>query len=111
MPLNSTDWAAFLPHSVQVSTAGARRTDGSATFGSASTYRARIVQRQREINVGEGRVTLANGWAWVASTGRINTTDKIKVPSAMLPTSTPTILLVETFPDEAGTYHNKVYLG
>lgn len=101
----------LMPSSVTVAHLASRSVTGTVTYTTtASTYRARIVQKQHQVRDSQGNTVMAAAVMWIASTGTINATDRIRIPAGSGSTAPP-ILAVESFPDEDGTHHYKIHLG
>lgn len=85
---------------------------GDVTYGSATTYPARVVNKLEKVVDFAGRESLSNSVVWVGpeTTGDtlpdVTADAKITLPDG----STPGILRVEEYPDETGSHHVKIYL-
>ncbi len=101
----------LMPHTIYRSTKGTMDRYGSPQWGTPVAYRARVVMRQREIRQANNQSVTSQATAWVDSTGVWSVDDRITLPAGALPTTSPSILLVESFPDENGNHHIKIGMG
>lgn len=101
--------AALCSETVEVSALSGFSTDGyvTATYGSASTYSARVTSEQVKVRTLEGAEELATTVVWILSTSTFGPSDRIALPDG----STPPLLSVETLRDESGVTHSKAFFG
>lgn len=103
----STELEALMPHSVTVKTLSSFSTDGYGvpTWSSGTAVTARVVARQELVRTLEGTEETATTVVYLASTGSINPSDRFVLPDG----TTPTLLAVQSFPDEDGTHHYQIF--
>lgn len=103
-----TAFRPLLNTTVTVTTSVSLDRYGVATYtGTASTYRARVVQKAEKILDIKGNEATSSHIAWIDSTGTIAHTDRIVFNDG----TSPPIQRVERYPDENGYHHLKVFLG
>lgn len=102
MSFESTDFREMLPHTVSVSTVATLGVGGAPAFSTvSSSYRARVVNINRQVYDSRGQVQMALYEAWIASTGVLAVSSKYTLPDG----ATPPVIHLEVFPDDDG-YHN-----
>ncbi len=96
---------ALMPHKVRIRRRVGRDKYGEDSYGVMVEYPARVVNKIRRVRDpnGEERISTAN--ATIATAEAISPFDQITLPDE----TSPPILAVETFPDEAGGHHTVVY--
>jgi len=101
----STKFEALMPDTVTVSTLSGLSTDGygTATFGSATTYKARVVREQTLVRTLQGTEEMADTTVYIASTSTFAASALITLPGSL----TPPLLALEAFPDKDGIHHLK----
>jgi len=80
-------------------------TDGygrPAYAGSTLTRRCRVTEKQHLVRSFEGEQEVATTVAWVRSTSTFSPSDKITLPDG----TTPRLLAVEEYRDQAGAMHH-----
>lgn len=97
----------LMPHTVQVSTGTTRNKHGTLSYGSASTYQARVVPASAKDLSQSGEVAEVRTYVYIASTRAIPSDCKVTLPDG----TSPPVLRVEQFPDDDGTHHQRVSLG
>lgn len=108
----NTDFEALLTQTVDIAAWVSSDEYGKVTYGSATTYPARIVEKLEKVVDFAGREVLSNSVVWVgaetagATLPSVNGDAKITMPDG----TTPGILRVETYPDDTGNHHVKIYL-
>jgi len=106
MPVS--DWADLMPHTVTYAVPSSRDAYGKITFATGVTYQARVVYKQtRIVNRMNGQDSIATGQVWLHAAILPSIDARLTLPDG----STPIILNWETFPDEDGNHHTKVYFG
>ena len=106
----STALDSLLTQTVSVAGFEGVSTDGYMTAQyatQATTYQARIVDKMTLVRTFEGTEELATTVAWVRSTSTFGPADQVTLPDG----SSPVLMAVESFPDETGHHHSKLYLG
>lgn len=104
----------LMPSTVTISTRSSHNSYGEASYGSGTSYRARVVAQTGFVRAAGGfglsghfETVEVRTVVWIASTGVITTDDRITLPDG----TTPPIVAVERYPDEDGTHHHKLMLG
>lgn len=105
----STEFNDLMPDGVSIKSVVSVSTDGYGTevFGTASTYKARVVRKQTLVRTVHGTEELANTTVYVASTSTFAASAQVTVNSTLL----GPIMAMEAFPDEDGVHHQKLYFG
>lgn len=109
------DFIDCMPHTITHKPLTGRNDYGKETFGTATSYVARVVQKPHNVTDPQGIEVVAKGEVWVgpkvgdvdSALPTIGVTDQITLPDGR----TPTILAVDTYPDEVGDHHLKVHFG
>jgi hypothetical protein len=103
-----SDWADMMGDTVTVASVSTRDAYGKPTFSPARSYVARVVYKQtRIVNRTNGQDAIATGVVWLGGTPTLTIESRLTLPDG----STPPIMNWETFPDEEGLHHTKVYFG
>lgn len=99
----------LMPHTITVAPRGSTRSmyGVHGTAGTATSYRARVVQAPQWVRDGDGVRLLAAAVAWVYSTSALPRDGVYTLPDG----TTPPVLYVAGYPDENGLHHTKVYFG
>lgn len=98
----------LMPHTVIVSTVATLGVGGGVTYSTSSaSYRARVVNTNRQVYNSRGQLVAAAQEAWIASTSILSPNSKFTLPDG----STPPVLSVDVFPDEDGHHHVRVTFG
>lgn len=107
MPVS--DFLDLMPDTVTYTPVASRDQYGKPTFGTARTYRARVVYKTiRTSSMVSGQETIAAGEVWLAGTlAPPDVDDKITLPNG----ATPIILNFERFTDDEGVHHTKILFG
>ena len=106
----STDLDDLMPDTIWVSSMSGFDGYGTFTYGSASTYTARVVRKQRPVKTFEGTEELATAMAWVKSTSTFGPGDRYLIPTGST-FEEARLLAVESYPDEDGTHHVRLSFG
>ena len=103
----STEFESMLPQTITVKPLSSISTDGygTATFGSATTYKARIVREQTLVRTLQGTEEMADTTVWIASTSTFAASSLITLPGTL----TPPLKSLEAYPDEDGVHHLKAF--
>lgn len=104
--MSFSEWGDMLPHAITVEPFTGVDTYGAYTYGSATTYRARIQGKNRLVTNMHGEEAVAHLTIYVQSS-TIGPRDKITLPAPFSPT-VPSILDVQHVSDEAGGHHTVV---
>lgn len=99
------DFADMMPQSVQHAEFATRDAYGKPQYGSSVEYSARVVFLNKLVRGPDGAETVARGHVWLLGSPTVSTEDQLTLPDS----TTPPILSVEQFPDEAGLHHTKIY--
>lgn len=106
------DLLTLMPQTITFSTGTTRSVYGSLTFSTASrTMRARHVAENHEYRNQSGEAVSASGMLWVVSATGSTWTPRTEDRLTLADGTTPTILGVDTLPDENGTHHYRIHLG
>lgn len=97
----------LMPSTVTISTRTTHNNYGEPSYGSGTSYRARIVNKPEFVRGADGEVIEVRTVVWMRSTGTIDASDRITLPDG----TTPPILAVARFPDDDGTHHHRLSLG
>lgn len=99
----------LMPHTITVAARGSTRSlygvPGAA--GTATSYRARVVQAPQWVRDSDGTRLLASAVAWVSSTASVPADGVWTLPDG----TTPPVLWVARYPDENGLHHTKIVFG
>ncbi|MCK5640808.1 MAG: hypothetical protein KAJ19_08425 [Gammaproteobacteria bacterium] len=99
------DWSDMMPHTITHLETTGYDDYGAKNTGSPATYKARIIYKNDTILDANGREVISKGHMWIMGTPTIDNEDVITLPDG----SIPEILSVETYPDENGAHHVKVF--
>lgn len=78
---------------------------GKPTYNSGTQYSVRLVKTNKLITNNEGKEVVSTSHIWILGTPNISPEDKIELSNGDI----PVVAAVETFQDEIGTSHVKVY--
>lgn len=99
---------SMMPSTVQIAGRSSHSNYGEPTFGSNTSYRARVVNKPRFVRIDDSHTLAIKTEVWLASTGgTITVDDRITLPDG----TTPPIAMVEQFGDAQGHHHVKLLLG
>lgn len=99
---------AMLTQKIVVAARTGHTNYGAPTFSaSASTFKARVVDRPGFVRNNEGEDVAYRSIAWVASTGTLDVHSRYTLPDG----TSPPVVQLERYPDEKGTHHHKVFFG
>lgn len=107
MSFERAEFLALMPSTVSISTRSGHSNYGEPSFGTATSYRARVVNKAGFVRTPSGESVEVTSVCWVASTGTIDISDRITLPDG----TTPQIVMVERYPDGDGTHHHRLSLG
>lgn len=109
----STEFEALMPDTIRVASLSGFSTDGyaTATYGSGTTYTARVVRKQRLVRTFDGTEEISTVTAYVASTSTFGPSDRYWLPDGSTFSVSPNLLAVEAFPDEDGIHHTRLMFG
>ena len=102
-----SDWSDLMPETVDVYSIASRDSYGSANYGTAASYSARVLRKPTRVVDVAGDEVMAKGVVWIAATETIDPEDAIELPDG----TRPPILRIDRVPDESGDHHLKVYFG
>jgi hypothetical protein len=105
MPLPSPIIAQFTDL-VQHRPLASRDSYGQPSYGSPTTYQARVVPSAAKITTANGSEVVARTVIYLATTDLIDPSDQLTLPDL----STPGILRVDRYPD-LRMPHTKIYVG
>lgn len=103
--MSVSDFLDLMPATVSVTKPTAKNEYGEYTTTSSTSYRARIVSKQRRIVNNLGEEISVNTEVWLATTTSIPTESVITFADS----SKMTVRAVDIISDEKGTHHVKVY--
>lgn len=105
----STAFEALMPDTVTVKTLSGLSTDGrgTPTYGTASTYTARVSRMQQLVRTFEGTEEVAHTVVWIKSTSTFAAASQITLPDG----TTPNLLSLSAIPDQDGIHHLKAWFG
>lgn len=105
----STGLAALMPDTVVIQGLSSFSTDGYLTpvYGPASTHRARVVRKNTLVRTFAGTEELATTVAWVLTTSTFDPSSRVRVNGSTL----GPLMAAETYPDEVGRDHLKLFWG
>jgi len=91
---------------VTVSTRSGHNNYGEPTYGSGSTYRARIHEKAGFVRTADGEVIEVTTEVWVNSTKAFTVDDRVTLPNG----TTPQVVAVNRPFDESGAQHHVKFL-
>lgn len=100
------DWADMCPHTITVESFTGTDTYGNYSYGSPTTYKARVQGKTQLVTTVTGEETVSHMTIYVG-TSVIGPRDRITLPSPFSPT-VPNILDVQYVSDESGQHHSVV---
>lgn len=103
----ASDFDDMLSQTITYKPFSSRTAGGTNTFGSASTYQARVVNVNKQSRDLQGNVVQAAYEVWVASTSVLSARGQFTLPDG----TSPPVLNLSVYPDENGNYHNKIFFG
>ena len=105
----STDFEELMPSGVTVATLASLSTDGygTPTYGTGTTYQARVLGTQQLVTDFSGTEEVATTVAWIASTSTFPPSAQITLANG----DTPVLLKLDAVPDETGIHHVKAFFG
>ena len=108
-----SDFGDMLPHTVFVSRKIGTDSYNKAIYTTSTSHQARVVFGRKLVRNSKGELVMASGSLWMFSRLPMKVEDKYEFLSEAEP-SPPGFtqlfpIIIDTFPDESGTYHNKVY--
>lgn len=103
-----TQFLSLMNSTVTVSTRASHNNYGEASYGSGTSYRARINAKSGFVRTASGETVEFTTTIWMNSTKAFTADDRVALPDG----TTPEVLAVERPFDEDGTQHHvKWYLG
>src|SRR3990167_3717029 len=109
-------WLHMMPDSVIYEARTGTDAYGDPTYGSSSTYRARVVGEQKLIRGFSGLEVLAAQTVYLGTNIIVQPTDRITLSTNIVNSThtsalSPPILGAKRLPDQSGVHHAVVYLG
>lgn len=111
-------WLGMMRQTVSIAPRTGQDQRGKPTYGSATNYKARVVDGGKERVDGQGRLIRPAHTVWIASDVHINPDSQITLSTADVgstedtKTSPPMLGAPRRYPDETGRYvHTKIELG
>lgn len=105
MPID--DFADCFTETITHSEFGGRDDYGKRSFGSPVSLSARVVKKNKLVKASDGSEVMSTTQVWIQGTPTLTPEDQIILPDG----SMPIILSVETYPDDDGDHHSKVFMG
>jgi hypothetical protein len=106
-----SDWADFMPETVNIKARTGLSVSGVPTYESSGTdYMARIELKNRLVISFDGREVMARGRVYLGTVDNIAITSKLTLPAVYVPVSPP-IIAVNIAADESGTHHVVLEIG
>lgn len=105
MPIS--DWSDLLNDTVTVEPYTGRDVYGKPTYGTAVSFAARVVYAARGVITQRGETIRGTGEVWLSTTYVVAQQDRVTLPDG----TSPAILDVARYPDEAGAHHVKLVFG
>lgn len=102
-----SEFLDLMPHTVSIAHLSSRDAYGVPTYGTATSYRARVVKKAEMVRDTSGADVVSTTQVWLYGTSSVTPESQITLPDA----TTPKILMVETYADEDGYHHDKVFCG
>ena len=102
-----SEFLDLMPHTVTIANLSSRDAYGVPTYGTATSYRARVVRKAQIVKDVTGAEVVSSTQVWLFGTSGVTPESRITLPDS----STPKILMVESYPDEEGDHHDKVFCG
>lgn len=105
--MSINDWEDMLINTCYHQALSSRDASGVPTYGTAATYKCRVVYKNARVVDSYGNEVVARGMIWFMGTPNIDPNDKITMPDG----DAPPIISVERYTDEVGLHHTKVFFG
>lgn len=102
-----SDFLELMVDEVQLQPSTGHDVHGAATHGAATTWRCRVVYKDRIYRTITGDTVASFASVIFAGSPAVGTSDKITLPDG----TSPPILLAKRFSDENGAHHTEVALG
>jgi len=105
--------SGLMADTVRVTPLSGLSTDGygTPTYGTASTYTARISREQKLVRTLEGTEETATAQVWVKSTSTFDPATRFELPTSTGGWTAEPLMAVEAYPDEDGVAFVKLYFG
>lgn len=100
-----------MPHSVTIAAVSTRNGYGEPTYGSGTSYTARVVKKQSKVRSFTGEETVAQGTIWIKGTPGLTPQHQITVPSGFFASTTPPLIGCEQIVDETGVIGERAFIG
>jgi hypothetical protein len=105
--MSINDFADMLNQSVTLTEMASRDAYGMPSYGTPASYESRITYKDQLVRDKNGQEVVAKGFVWIQGTPTITPEYQLTLPD----NSTPPILTTETYYDDKGAHHVKVYFG
>ncbi len=99
------DFLELMTQTVQVAPFQGNNPNGEPMYGTAVSYSGRTVNKNKLVRSVEGKEVVSTAQTWTFGSPGITPQDQITLPDGRQ----PVILSVESYPDEDGDHHQKVY--
>lgn len=110
-------WLDLMPQSVTIEPLSTTPRDlyGNKSYGSATTYRCRIVGKRQQVINAQGQQVLSQQTIYLATPNAVDPESRVTLSTADagstdLTAMQPEILATAAFPDESGAHHSVIYL-
>lgn len=104
------EFVDYFTQTVTVEPPSGKNAYGELTYGTSTTYKARIVGRTKTVTDKEGRERVSMYTVYLNTNAVIDPDSRVTLPSGYAP-SQPKLLAVGTYPDETGPHHTTLFLG
>lgn len=106
----------MMPDVISYQVAGVKDSYGDITFGTAKTYRARIIGEQKLVTSFQGLQVISNQTVYIAGVIVAQPEDRITLSTGIVNSTQdsaihPSMLGAKRIPDQFGTHHSTLYLG
>ena len=107
-----TEFESMMVDGVSVKSLSAYSTDGYGrpVWGSATTYKARVVREQKLVRTFQGTEELSTITAWLKSTSTFGPLAEYTLPSSTS-AGLLNLMAVDAYPDTDGVHHVKLSFG
>lgn len=107
MFMSISDWSDMFTDTITLAELTSRDSYGKPNYGSAASFDARVTFKDELTRDSKGREVLSKGHVWIEGTPTITPEYELTLSDSTV----PPILTTETYQDENGTHHVKVFFG
>lgn len=106
-------WASMLRQTVSIAPMTGRDVQGKPTYGSATSYRCRLVGERRQVLDAQGQQVMSRQTVYLMTNAIVHPEDRITLSTADIGSTeswaiTPPILASSRYPDNSGGFHHTV---